>query len=68
MRRYTSGSRPGITGEDPLGPDVGSQDQWKFPDLRRRPLSLEEKRMIIQVTHWIIKNRVIIQQKRSVNQ
>ena len=26
-RRYVKGTRPGITGADPLGPEVGSQDQ-----------------------------------------
>ena len=47
IRRYTNGTRPGISGEDPLGPDVGSQDQWKFPNLKRNPLSKQEKRMIV---------------------
>ena len=28
VRRYVNGTRPGISGEDPMGPDVGSQEQW----------------------------------------
>ena len=50
VRRYKNGTRPGISGEDPLGPDVGSQEQWKFPDLRRKPITTEEKRMIVAET------------------
>ena len=33
VRRKVHGSRPGVKGEDPLGPDSGSQDQWEFPPL-----------------------------------
>ena len=50
VRRYKNGSRPGISGEDPLGPDVGSQEQWKFPNLKKKPLTAEEKKMIIAET------------------
>ena len=51
-RRYTSGTRPGITGADPLGPDSGSQDQWEFPDfpaIRKGLTRLEKKLIIAQV-------------------
>ena len=46
-RRYDHGTRPGISGEDPLGPEVGSQDQWKFPNLKRKPLTEQEKKMVV---------------------
>ena len=45
-RRSNKGTRPGITGEDPLGPETGSQDQWKFPSLRNG-LTEVEKRMVV---------------------
>ena len=41
-RRKTPGSRPGITGEDPLGKDSGGQDQWVFPTLRNVLTGLEK--------------------------
>ena len=47
IRRYVNGSRPGITGEDPLGPDTGSQDQWKFLPLGKNGLTRLEKRMVV---------------------
>ena len=46
-RRYVNGTRPGITGEDPLGPDTGSQEQWDFPPLGKNGLTRLEKKMII---------------------
>ena len=51
-RRYTSGTRPGITGADPLGPDSASQDQLEFPDfpaIRKGLTRLEKKLIIAQV-------------------
>ena len=30
-RRCVPGSRPGITGEDPMSKDMGDQEQWSFP-------------------------------------
>ena len=41
--RYTPGSRPGITGADPLGLDVGSQDLWEFPFIWNGLTKLEKK-------------------------
>ena len=41
------GCRPGITGEHPLGPDTGSQDQWEFPPLGKNGLTKLEKEMVI---------------------
>ena len=29
--RTKQGTRPGMTGEGPLGPDEGNKDQWTFP-------------------------------------
>ena len=46
-RRSKNGTRPGITGEDPLSGDSGSQDQWKFPPLGKNGLMKNEKRMIL---------------------
>ena len=43
-RRKTTGTRPGITGEGPMGPGVGDQNQWKFPDVRLTKL---ERRMVV---------------------
>ena len=48
-RRYNHGSRPGITGEDPLGPDTGSQDQWKFPPMKNGLTELEKRVVIATV-------------------
>ena len=48
-RRYVKGTRPGITGADPLGPEVGSQDQWEFPPIRKDLTKLEKKTIIAQV-------------------
>ena len=45
-RRHAPGSRPGITGEDPLAKDTGVQDQWEFPTLRNG-LTATEKRLVI---------------------
>ena len=47
VRRYVHGSRPGVTGEDPLGPDSGSQDQWEFPSVGKNGLTKLEKRLVI---------------------
>jgi hypothetical protein len=30
-----------------MGPDVGSQEQWKFPNMKRNPLTKLEKKMIV---------------------
>ena len=54
VRRYKNGTRPGISGEDPLGPDVGCQEQWKFPNLKRKPLTSEEKKSINKNTLFFI--------------
>ena len=48
-RRSKQGTRPGITGEDPLGPEVGSQDQWKFPPLPNGLTALEKKMVLATV-------------------
>ena len=37
----------GISGEDPMSKDCGSQDQWKFPPLGKNGLTKSEKRMIL---------------------
>ena len=44
-RRHTQGGRPGVTGADPLGPESGDQEQWKF----RKGIRLTdiEKRMVV---------------------
>ena len=44
MRRFNKGTRPGMTGEDPQGPNTGSEEQWKFP---RIYLTDSEKKLII---------------------
>ena len=43
-RRHTGGSRPGMTGAGPAGPDRGDQEQWIFPKVR---LTTSEKKEII---------------------
>ena len=47
VRRHVNGTRPGISGEDPMSKDCGSQDQWKFPPLGKNGLLKKEKRMIL---------------------
>ena len=44
-RRHVNGVRPGVTGTDPLGPESGCQDQWKYPPNVK--LTDREKRMIV---------------------
>ena len=48
-RRSNQGTRPGITGEDPMGPEVGSQEQWKFPSLPNGLTELEKKMVVATV-------------------
>ena len=43
-RRHVNGTRPGITGEGPMGAEVGDQEQWVFPKVE---LTDREKRLII---------------------
>ena len=45
----TPGSRPGITGEDPMAKDVGAQDQWIFPTLRNGLTAMEKRLLIAKV-------------------
>ena len=45
-RRHSPGSRPGITGENPMARDSGSQDQWEFPAIRNG-LTDQEKRLVL---------------------
>ena len=49
VRRSNKGTRPGITGEDPLSADTGSQDQWKFPPLRNGLTKVEKRQITAQV-------------------
>ena len=44
VRRGKTGTRPGVTGKGPLGPDRGDQEQWRWPRVK---LSDEEKKMVI---------------------
>ena len=45
-RRFVPGSRPGITGEDPMSRDMGDQEQWCFPALGNG-LTEQEKRLVM---------------------
>ena len=42
-----NGTRPGITGEDPLSKDSGSVDQWEFKDLGSNGLMEVEKKLVL---------------------
>ena len=44
VRRGRTGSRPGVTGKGPMGPERGDQEQWRFPDII---LAEEEKKLIV---------------------
>ena len=44
IRRGRTGTRPGVTGEDPLGRERGGQDQWRMPRVKLTDL---EKRKIV---------------------
>ena len=46
-RRSVNGTRPGITGEDPLGKESGSQDQWEYKDLGSNGLTKKEKQLVM---------------------
>ena len=41
-RRKVNGTRPGITGEDPLSKETGSQEQWEFRNLGSNGLTGQE--------------------------
>ena len=43
-RRYTTGSRPGLTGAGPQGAMRGDQEQWVFPSVR---LKGEDKTLLV---------------------
>ena len=43
-RRYTGGTRPGLTGVGPRGAERGDQEQWVFPHVR---LTRREKRLLV---------------------
>ena len=43
-RRKKQGSRPGLTGEGPMGAVRGDQEQWEFPRVK---LTMEERRLIV---------------------
>ena len=45
-RRYVNGTRPGITGEDPMSREQNSQDQWEFRNLPNG-LTKQEKRLVV---------------------
>ena len=44
IRRSTRGTKPGMTGQGPLGADVGDEKQWVFPKVEITKL---EKKLII---------------------
>ena len=44
VRRGRTGSRPGVTGKGPMGPERGDQEQWRFPDII---LAEEEKKLMV---------------------
>ena len=45
-RRYVNGTRPGITGEDPMSREQNSQDQWEFPNIPNG-LTRQEKKLLV---------------------
>ena len=55
VRSSNKGVRPGVTGVDPMGPEVGDQQQWVLPPRVR--LTMREKRMIVAT---VMKIAVII--------
>ena len=48
-RRFVPGTRPGITGEDPLGRESGGQDQLEFPPLKNGLTELEKRLVMAKV-------------------
>ena len=51
VRRHKNGSRPGVTGIGPLGPDTGDTEQWIF---KKVTLTKDEKREVIATVVKII--------------
>ena len=43
-RRYTTGTRPGLTGAGPQGALRGDQEQWVFPSVK---LTCEDKKLLV---------------------
>ena len=48
-RRATTGTRPGITGEDPLSKERVCQDQWEFRNLENGLTKIERKLLLAKV-------------------
>ena len=46
-RTKVNGTRPGITGEDPLSKDTGSLDQWEFKNLGSNGMIEVEKKLVL---------------------
>ena len=44
IRRYKNGSRPGVTGKDPLSKTLDNEDQWIFPP--HEPTEQEQKSLL----------------------
>ena len=44
IRRHQSGTRPAVTGADPVGGTNVDQNQWEFPEVE---LTKQEKRIIV---------------------
>ena len=44
VRRYATGSRPGLRGDGPQGAARGDQEQWVFPSVK---LTREERRLVV---------------------
>ena len=44
VRRFNKGTRPGMTEQDPMGPNSGGEEQWVFPKVS---LTDQEKSMIV---------------------
>ena len=44
VRRKRNGTRPGVTGEGPMGIEVHDQEQWRFPAVK---LTDHEKKMVV---------------------
>ena len=51
-RRFSSGTRPGVTGAGPTGRSAGDQDQWDFPDVELT--KLEQRLIVAKVMHTAV--------------
>ena len=53
-RRFSRGTKPGVTGAGPIGPSTGDELQWVFPSVELT--SLDKKKIFSEVMRLAVEN------------